>query len=139
MGEAEMTNTRRESGQDVAEFALIIPILFLILMGIFDMGRTVYYTSVLDSAVREGARYASVHPTDTAGIQGTVGYIAVGIAPTDLTITTTVTRGGAYDTVSVAASYNMPIVTPLIGSFFGGNNQVTLSSQASMKTELRVP
>jgi Flp pilus assembly protein TadG len=139
VGEAVKINAGRERGQDAVEFALIIPILLLILMGIFDMGRAIYYSSALDNAVREGARYASVQPTDTAGIQATVDNIALGIAPTDLTITTTVVRGGAYDTVNVAASYNMPIVTPLIGAFFGGGNQVALGSQASMKTELRVP
>jgi Flp pilus assembly protein TadG len=128
-----------EQGQDAAEFALILPILFLILMGMFDMGRAVYYTSTLNSAAREGARYASVHPTDTAGIEAAVDYIAVGIAPDDLTITTTLAPGGAYDVVQVAVTYNMPIVTPLIGGFFGGDNEVTLGSQASMKTELRLP
>lgn len=138
-GTVVRTDTRGERGQDAAEFALIIPVLFLILMVIFDLGRAVYYASVLDNAAREGARYASLHPTDTAGIQGTVSYIAVGIAPADLTTTTTIARGGAYDSVTVAVSYNMPIVTPLIGSLFGGQNQVTLGGQANMKTENRIP
>ncbi len=133
------THARGERGQDLVEFALIFPVLFLILMGIFDMGRAIYYTSTLHSAAREGARYASVAPTDNAGIQAAVEYMAVGITPADLTITATVVRGGSYDVVNVVVTYNMPIVTPLIGAFFGGGNTVTLGSQASMKTELRVP
>ncbi len=133
------TYARGERGQDLVEFALIFPILFLILMGIFDMGRAIYYSSALHSAAREGARYASIYPTDNAGIQAAAEYMAVGISPSDLIVTPAIVRGGPYDVVNVVVTYNMPIVTPLIGAFFGGGNTVTLGSQASMKTELRVP
>ncbi len=138
-GAAVKAGSRGERGQDLVEFALIFPILFLILMGIFDMGRAIYYSSVLHNAAREGARYASISPTDTAGIDAAVQALAVGIAPNDLDITITPVRGGSYDLVEVAVTYDMPIVTPLIGAFFGGGNAVTLGSQASMKTELRLP
>jgi Flp pilus assembly protein TadG len=45
----------------MAEFALVAPIFFLILFGIIDFGRYVYYVQVLNNAAREGARYAIVH------------------------------------------------------------------------------
>jgi Flp pilus assembly protein TadG len=52
---------RRDIGQALAEFALVAPIFFLILFGIIDFGRYVYYVQVLNNAAREGARYAIVH------------------------------------------------------------------------------
>ena len=50
----------RRSGiaQALVEFALVAPLFFLILFGIIDFGRYVYYTQILNN---EGARYAIVH------------------------------------------------------------------------------
>jgi hypothetical protein len=50
------------SGQGLVEFALIFPLLFLLVMGLFDLGRAVFYSSTLNTAVREGTRYAIVQP-----------------------------------------------------------------------------
>lgn len=47
--------------QALVEFALVAPIFFLILFGIIDFGRYVYYTQILNNAAREGTRYAIVH------------------------------------------------------------------------------
>lgn len=52
---------RRRRGQGVAEFALVAPIFFVVMFGLIELGRAVYYTQILDSAARDGARYAIVH------------------------------------------------------------------------------
>jgi Flp pilus assembly protein TadG len=49
-------------GQTLVEFALIFPLLLLLVMGLFDVGRYVFYYAVLNTAVREGARFAIVQP-----------------------------------------------------------------------------
>jgi Flp pilus assembly protein TadG len=51
----------RSRAQALVEFAIVAPIFFLILFGIIDFGRYVYYTQILNNAAREGARYAIVH------------------------------------------------------------------------------
>jgi len=124
---------RRERGQEALEFALIFPILFLILMGIFDMGRVTYYYSLLHNIAREGARYGTVFPDDGAGIQAAIEALAVGVDPATLVITVTVDEGAGI--IQVAVAYDMPLVTPLIGTFFGGSNVVPISSQATMRLE----
>ena len=43
------------------EFALVFPIFMLMVMGIFEFGRTVYYYHLNANAVREIARIASVN------------------------------------------------------------------------------
>jgi hypothetical protein len=55
---------RDERGTSVVEFALVVPILFLIVFGIVDFSRAFYTMSSLTAAVREGARLASTmeHP-----------------------------------------------------------------------------
>ncbi len=53
----------RRSGQAVVEFALIVPLLFLIMVIIIDFGRALYIQVALQNGAREGARYGTVHPT----------------------------------------------------------------------------
>lgn len=50
------------SGQSLVEFALIFPILFLLVMGLSDIGRAIFYYATLNTAVREGTRFAIVQP-----------------------------------------------------------------------------
>jgi hypothetical protein len=54
----------RDQGQGLLEFALIVPIMFVVLIGIFDLGRLYFASISLTSAAREGARYLSVYPDD---------------------------------------------------------------------------
>src|SRR5438105_13345470 len=50
-------------GQTLVEFAIIIPIFILVLMGIFDLGRAVYAWSTVNNAAREAGRQAIVDQT----------------------------------------------------------------------------
>ncbi len=52
---------KRESGQAIVEFALVLPILLLLLCGIIDFGWLYYNQITLNNASREGARYAVIH------------------------------------------------------------------------------
>jgi Flp pilus assembly protein TadG len=47
---------RREAGGAAAEFAIILPLLMLILFGIVEFGLLLYNKQVLTNASREGAR-----------------------------------------------------------------------------------
>lgn len=55
-----MKNSRSKAGQSLVEFALLLPLLMLLIMGLFDLGRAIFYYAVLNTAVREGTRYAIV-------------------------------------------------------------------------------
>ena len=59
---------RRDSsrGQTMVEFALVLPILVLLLTGFFDLGRVVLAHDALAHAAREAARYAIVHGGSSA-------------------------------------------------------------------------
>jgi Flp pilus assembly protein TadG len=50
---------RGESGASLVEFAIIAPILLILLFGIFELARLGYAFSEVWSAAREGARYAT--------------------------------------------------------------------------------
>ena len=60
----------RPRGQDLVEYALLVPFTLLAILALFDLGRLVYAYSVLQNAAREGARYATVrNPTAEAAIE----------------------------------------------------------------------
>ena len=50
-----------ERGAAAVEFALIAPLLFMLIFGIFEFGRVWSQKNVYVGAAREGARYASVN------------------------------------------------------------------------------
>jgi hypothetical protein len=59
----------RRRGQSLVEFALVLPIFLLLIMGVVDAGRLVYMNSTLSNAAREGARTGAVE----AGWKGQSG------------------------------------------------------------------
>lgn len=64
MYRARLHAWRDDRGAAVIEFALVVPLLLLLLFGIIDMSRAFYTLNNLASAVREGARRAAVMSTD---------------------------------------------------------------------------
>jgi Flp pilus assembly pilin Flp len=62
---------KNEEGAAVVEFALVMPILVLLVFGIIDFGRAFYTVNNIISAVREGARYGAIlaAPMSPAGQQ----------------------------------------------------------------------
>jgi Flp pilus assembly protein TadG len=62
------------AGNVAIEFALIAPVLVILLMGTVDYGLETYYDAQLQQAVRAGAEYVnnSGHSQDTAGITAAV-------------------------------------------------------------------
>jgi Flp pilus assembly protein TadG len=72
-------------GNFAIEFALALPILLLLLVGLLDLGRLSIEKSALLQGAREGAQYGILAPTDTTNIQ-TTAQNATGIS--DATATT---------------------------------------------------
>jgi Flp pilus assembly protein TadG len=63
--------SRRANGQALVEFALVIPILLMLMMGIFDFGRLMFALVNISNATREASRYASVPGPDDENPQTT--------------------------------------------------------------------
>jgi len=56
---------RRESGQAMVEFALVLPIFLLLVMGILDFGWLFYNYISVENSARNAARIACVEYTET--------------------------------------------------------------------------
>ncbi len=59
-------------GIAAAEFALIAPVVILVFLSAYDVGRAMWRTLQLETAARVGAQYAFANPTDSAGIAARV-------------------------------------------------------------------
>ncbi len=126
-----MRPRRKERGQELVEYALILPIMMLILMSILDLGRAVYYYSAIHNSAREGARYGVINPEDPAGIEAVVRNKAVVLNPTELTVVIILPD---EDTVQVTVTYQFTAITPIAGILLG-ENVITLGSRAAMRIE----
>ncbi len=58
---------RNEIGQSFVEFALIFPLLLLLVLGVIEFGRLLFIYSAVASASREAARYGSAAGDNGAG------------------------------------------------------------------------
>jgi hypothetical protein len=142
---------RREYGQDLIEYAIIFPLLFLILVGIFDLGRVVYYYSSLTNAAREGARWGIIHPDDTSNISAIICNYSVGLdlgCPNPPLTIDWIDRDGnslamnsdnlsKVRDIRIKVTYQFKPVTPLIASLLnlGQGDTLTLNGQARMRVE----
>ena len=58
-----------QRGANLVEFAVVVPLLLLLLAGIVDLGRAFYGYIVISNATREAARYGTRLPNDTLAIR----------------------------------------------------------------------
>ena len=56
-----MTRHEKPRGQAMVEFALVIPVFILLMVGLFDFGRVIWVNDTLATAAREAVRFAIVH------------------------------------------------------------------------------
>jgi hypothetical protein len=54
----------RPSGQAIAEFAIVFPIAFVLILAMIVLGLLVFYQQQLTNIAREGARFAAIHSAE---------------------------------------------------------------------------
>jgi Flp pilus assembly protein TadG len=112
----------RDDGTAMVEFAIIAPLLFVLLFGIVDFGRAFFLMNSLTAAVREGARLAAVQddPTTAANQSAVQARVTAylrqvgGTATTQPTVTPNLAGGKVYSVTVTLADYPFEGVTPLI-------------------------
>lgn len=128
-----MNRTRtRPQGQALAEFALVISLLVILLLVVIDLGRVVYSYSALHNATREGARYGIINPTDTSGIVDRVRQYAIALDQSQLTVTPL--YNATAKEVTVTSIYDFRTATMIL-DFLVGTDAFTLTSVSKMATE----
>ena len=125
------------------EFAVVVPVLLVFVLGIIEMGRLVMVAQVNTNAAREGARYAAQGNVDTATVDTylrtylTAAGVSNAAAGTNTAVTVTIEAMSGTSTwttvtdpstqaagtplrVTVSANFNQQSWLPT--RFFVGNN-----------------
>ena len=111
---------KKKRGQAIVEFALILPVFILILLGIMEFGLVFHQYLVVTAASREGARVAALGGSDAETLT-MVNTSAASITAGQLTTTITPANRVKGQTVSVQVTNPVAIRAPLIAQVFPQN------------------
>jgi Flp pilus assembly protein TadG len=144
-----MRRARARQGQSLVEFALVLPVLVVMLLGLFDAGRAVIGYTTISNAARVGARVAIVNQSNDASCPDRVAdpsapltfkcaaaaqTTGLGVSPAsipDLVVTGTGCPEIGCD-VTVTVNYVYQPITPVIGNLIG---TISLVATETMKIE----
>lgn len=131
-------NRKKIRAQGLIEFALVIPLLIFIMLVFIDLGRAIFTFSSLSNAVREGTRYAIVHPTVTAqditDIKDTVRSYAGALDPSLINFPTFTVPTSTNHYITIVVTYPYQPITPGLILILGSSNSITLRAQSSALT-----
>jgi len=133
----------RHRGQALVEFAIVLPVFFLLVAGMFDFGLGIYSDLTLVNAAREGARLGAIDPGNTTAIEERVRAMADNLDPAKLDVEIVCERASGSlfaactnpqwlpgDATRVTVRYDYTAFFPLL---FG--TEIPLSSEAKMRIE----
>lgn len=130
-------------GAVLIEFALSLPLLLLLIVGIFDFGFLFQKYLVVTNAAREGARMAVLTGYLTEDVQSRVAAVlAAGgvVAPPAAVVNETITPGTGtpFTTkkVTVTLNHTFTFLGPIATLFGGTFGTVTLPVSSLMRTEV---
>jgi Flp pilus assembly protein TadG len=125
---------KNQKGQALVEFAVILPLLLLLIMGIIEFGMMLNSYLTVRNVSREGARAGIVGSTN-AEIENTIISTSPNLEESKLTINITPAEGSrkSGDTLTVQLTYKYELIVPIISSLLG--NEIDLKAQTSMRIE----
>jgi Flp pilus assembly protein TadG len=118
----------------LVEFAIILPLILLLIIGIIEFGLIMNSYISIQHASREGARVGAVGGTDLA-IQSAITDISPNLDTDKLEITISPTEGirERGDALTVNVKYNYTVTLPIISNIVG--NDITLDTETIMRVE----
>jgi Flp pilus assembly pilin Flp len=126
------TDYKDQNGAVAVEFALLMPILAVLLFGVVEFGAILYDKAVVTNASREGARFGAVFRVpgeeitcsdiNTVVQNYTTGHLITfgGAGPADLTYPLGCNPGSGNElTVNVSYDYNFLVLPNLVAGLVG--------------------
>ncbi|MHC1721566.1 MAG: TadE/TadG family type IV pilus assembly protein [Aminipila sp.] len=124
---------KNEKGQAMVEFAIVLPILLLLLCGICEFGWIFSNQILANNACREAARYAAVHYKDQGitNIQNQTDSIIENYSSNfNVAITLPET-----EEIEIDLTIKVQLLTPFFGFLDDGSGYINLYSQCTMRIE----
>lgn len=116
----------RDRGASAVEFAIVLPLLLLVIAGIVDFGRALFTQVILTNAAREGVRaaiYTVSSPAPTPGPTERASLAAPAISPLNVTVSGCPSSPGpsAFATVwAEAPKFEWLLLKPAMNMFGAG-------------------
>ncbi|MBN2795031.1 MAG: pilus assembly protein [Clostridia bacterium] len=127
-----MHKKEKQRGQSIVEFALVIPLLLIFVMGIIEFGFMFNAYLTISSASREGARLGSLGENDAA-IEIRVDTVSDHLNLNNITVNVTPSSRSRGDMVSVTVTYDYQLITPIISNIL--SPFVNLEAETVMRVE----
>ncbi|HKY71791.1 MAG TPA: TadE/TadG family type IV pilus assembly protein [Nitrospira sp.] len=129
-----------ERGAVAAEFALLLPLLLIILFGIIEFGMMMYGREIVTNAAREGARAGIVQgpPKRTNGEITAIidNYLTgTGVNPADVQLVPTGAGLTSPNTLTVSGTYFYNFLVPVIPALVGISNPLPIPISVVMRHE----
>jgi Flp pilus assembly protein TadG len=120
------TRLRDEHGASAVEFAFIVPLLLVLVLGIAEFGHAFQVQGTLSAAAREGARVMALQ-NDPAAARAAVRDAAPTLDPavTDAQITVAPTACPPTSTVTTNVRVTVVYPMPFLTDFFGADIDLT--------------
>jgi hypothetical protein len=138
------SSNRRERGQSMVEFALLLPIFLVVIFIIVDFGVGISRWVILTNSTREGARLGAVGAS-TTDIANKVASTSNGLLdPADVDVyyldgpDGNVDVGDRGDSVVVESNYEYGLITPLKAFLSLTFDSIDFHSCTDMRLELPV-
>lgn len=131
-----------EDGQALVEFALIAPILLVLVFGIFDLGMAWNAYQVITDAAREGARSGVIATGATnqtvaaqveAAVEDAIDRTWLKVENATITVVVDPATRGPLE-VDVAYAHRFLFIGPLIG-WVSSQSDITLRTEVVMRKE----
>ncbi|GAB5078104.1 TadE family protein [Arthrobacter sp. AD-310] len=107
-----------ERGAAAVEFAILLPLLLMLVLGIIEFGRAYNAQITLTNAARDGVRVMAIanDPTGArAAARNAASSVSSTIPDSDITLSTTACSTGNQVTLTI--KYNLSTITGIAGPF----------------------
>ncbi|CAM5779724.1 MULTISPECIES: TadE/TadG family type IV pilus assembly protein [Brevibacillus] len=125
---------KREEGQAITEFAIVLPVMILLITGILVFGHMMYAKTLVVLSASQGARVGgAVWDDEGAGAaRAKIRNTALSILTNGLSGSHDVQIRETGNDISVTVTYDYPVTIPIISAFFS-NPVVKLEHTAVYK------
>lgn len=108
----------QERGAVAVEFAILLPLLLMLVLGTIEFGRAYNAQITLTNAARDGVRVMAITnvPADAkTAAKNAAASVSTSIATSDVTLSTTTCSTGSQVTLTI--TYSLSTITGIAGPF----------------------
>lgn len=133
----KQAHARKERGAAMVEFALVVPLLVLLVMGVVDFGRAYHVQTSVSNAAREGVRVMALTNDATRARTAAINAASIlspALTPSQIAFSSsagTSTCGTGLQ-MTTTVTYSTTYITPLPG-MIGAGKTITLTGKGTMR------